>query len=72
MGLGLGVAAMAQMRNTEGTAVQQNVMMNVQNSTPIQQQRYEVISHPQTNLLSGGQTSILDTHPSAIEQARKI
>jgi hypothetical protein len=47
-------------------------MMNVQNSTPIQQQRYEVISHPQTNLLSGGQTSILDTHPSAIEQARKI
>uniref|UniRef100_A0A914HD57 K Homology domain-containing protein n=1 Tax=Globodera rostochiensis TaxID=31243 RepID=A0A914HD57_GLORO len=58
LGLGLGVAAMAQMRNNESAMAQQSVLLlNTPNSS-VQQQRYEMM--PPSNLSS----SLLDSQPS--------
>lgn len=56
---------MAQMRNNESAAVQQNSMMNVQNTQPIQQQRFDVIQ--QSNLLKTEQ-SFIDSHSNSLDQ----
>jgi len=65
--LGLGVAAMAQMRNSENAAVQQqNALIGVQN-TSMQQQRYDVMSHPQNaNMMTGN--SLMDAHNNSLDQ----
>uniref|UniRef100_A0A914HD89 K Homology domain-containing protein n=1 Tax=Globodera rostochiensis TaxID=31243 RepID=A0A914HD89_GLORO len=57
LGLGLGVAAMAQMRNTESAMAPQNVLLNASNSL-VQQQRYEMMS--QSNFAG----SILESKPN--------
>uniref|UniRef100_A0A915P301 K Homology domain-containing protein n=1 Tax=Meloidogyne floridensis TaxID=298350 RepID=A0A915P301_9BILA len=67
LGLGLGVAAMAQMRNSENAAVQQqNALIGVQNAS-MQQQRYDVMSHPQNaNMMTGN--SLMDAHNNSLDQ----
>ncbi|CAK5008976.1 unnamed protein product [Meloidogyne enterolobii] len=68
LGLGLGVAAMAQMRNSENAAVQQqNALIGVQNAS-MQQQRYDVMSHPQNaNMMTGN--SLMDAHNNSLDQS---
>lgn len=65
--MGLGVAAMAQMRNSENASLQQqNVLIGSQNPS-MQQQRFDVISHSQNpNLMTGN--SILDSHQNSLDQ----
>lgn len=59
---------MAQMRNSENAAVQQqNALLGAQNAS-MQHQRFDVISHSQNaNLITGN--SLLDAHSNSIDQA---
>lgn len=69
LGLGLGVAAMAQMRNSENAAVQQqNALIGAHNqNASMQQQRFDVMPHSQNaNMITGN--SLMDAHSNSLDQ----
>jgi RNA-binding protein Nova len=67
LGLGLGVAAMAQMRNSENAIVQQQNAFGTQNASlqQQQQQRFDVMSQ-NAPMMTGN--SMLDAHSNSLDQ----